>query len=284
MTQVKLNHKVALVTGANSGIGRETAKQLALQGYHVFLACRSFAKAKPVLDEIDRLSDQTAKAEFIALELSDLNSVQACAKNFLSRELKLNLLIANAGVAGQKSLTQSGFEYTFGVCHVGHFLLVKLLTNTLIQSAPARVVIVSSKAHQHAKYIDFDRVLQPALSLGAVQEYCTAKLANLLFAKELSRRLYSTGVSVYAVHPGIVATDIWRSLPKPLHHIMNRFLLSPEQGAETSLYCATQPQLAGESGMYYEKSRVIQSSATAQNLDLAEKLWQHSEHWVKDYV
>ena len=284
MSQVKLNGKVALITGANSGIGRETAKQLALQGYHVFITCRNFTKAKPVLDEIDQLSDQTAKAEFIALELSDLNSVKACAENFLSRNLDLHLLIANAGVAGQKGLTQSGFEYTFGVCHVGHFLLFKLLTEKLIQSAPARVVVVASKAHRHAKNIDFTKVLQPANSLGAMQEYCTAKLANVLFVKELSRRLYSTGVTVYAVHPGIVATDIWRSLPKPLHKMMNRFLLTPEQGATTSLHCATKAQLAGESGLYYEQSKVVQSSAVAQDMQLAEQLWEHSEHWVKSYV
>ena len=212
MSTVKLNGKVALVTGANSGIGRETAKQLALQGYHVFLACRNFNKAKPVLDEIDELSNGKAKAEFIALELDDLNSVKACAKSFLNRDLFLHVLIANAGVAGKKALTKSGFEYTFGVCHVGHFLLVKLLTEKLQQSAPSRVVILASKAHRHAKHIDHTKLLKPAKSIGAIQEYAIAKLANVLFAKALARRLFNTGITVYAMHPGVVATEIWRSL------------------------------------------------------------------------
>lgn len=281
MSQFKLNGKVALVTGANSGIGAVTAKELALQGYHVFLACRSQQKAQLVIQEIQSLSHGQAKAEFIEMDLADLDSVRQCATQFLSRNLPLNLLIANAGLAGQKGMTTSGFELTFGVCHVGHFLLTQLLTEKLIESKPARVVVVSSKAHRHAQGIDFNAVMKFTKSFGGLKEYAVAKLANILFAKELGRRLYGTGVTTYAVHPGVVSTNVWRSLPKPLVKLMGRFMISPEDGAKTTLYCATQPQLAGDTGFYYEDCKVKVSSHAAQNINLANQLWEKSLTWVK---
>ncbi len=281
MSQFKLNGKVAFITGANSGIGAVTARELALQGYHVFLACRSQQKAQPVIQEIQSLSHGQAKAEFIELDLADLDSVRQCATQFLSQNLPLNLLIANAGLAGQKGMTTSGFELTFGVCHVGHFLLTQLLTEKLIESKPARVVVVSSKAHRHAQDIDFNAVLQFTKSFGGLKEYAVAKLANILFAKELGRRLYGTGVTTYAVHPGVVSTNVWRGLPQPLVKLIGRFMISPEEGAKTTLYCATQPQLAGDTGFYYEDCKVKVSSHAAQNINLANQLWEKSLTWVK---
>ncbi|MEG0347562.1 MAG: SDR family oxidoreductase [Acinetobacter sp.] len=281
MTQIKLNGKVALVTGANSGIGAVTARELALQGYHVFLACRDADKAQQVINAIDQQSRGQAKAEFIALDLASLDSIRACAAQFLAKKLPLHLLICNAGLAGHKGMTKSGFELTFGVCHVGHFLLTQLLTEKLIESKPARVVVVSSKAHRHAKGIDFDAVIRPTESMGALKEYAVAKLANVLFVKELGRRLYGTGVTAYAVHPGVVSTNVWRSLPKPMVKVLSRWMISPEEGAQTTLYCATQPQLSGETGMYYDNCKVTASSGTAQDIQLARLLWEKSSEWVK---
>lgn len=281
MTQFKLNGKVALVTGANSGIGAVTAKELALQGYHVFLACRDADKAQQVVNEIDQQSHGQAKVEFIQLDLANLDSIRACAAQFLAKKLPLNLLICNAGLAGHKGMTKSGFELTFGVCHVGHFLLTQLLTEKLIESKPARVVVVSSKAHRHAKGIDFDAVIRPTESMGALKEYAVAKLANVLFVKELGRRLYGTGVTAYAVHPGVVSTNVWRSLPKPMVKVLSRWMISPEEGAQTTLYCATKPQLSGETGMYYDNCKVTASSLTAQDIQLARLLWEKSSEWVK---
>lgn len=281
MTQIKLNGKVALVTGANSGIGAVTAKELALQGYHVFLACRDADKAQQVINAIDQQSRGQAKAEFIPLDLASLDSIRACAAQFLAKKLPLHLLICNAGLAGHKGMTKSGFELTFGVCHVGHFLLTQLLTEKLIESKPARVVVVSSKAHRHAKGIDFDAVIRPTESMGALKEYAVAKLANVLFVKELGRRLYGTGVTAYAVHPGVVSTNVWRSLPEPMVKVLSRWMISPEEGAQTTLYCATQPQLSGETGMYYDNCKVTASSLTAQDIQLARLLWEKSSEWVK---
>ena len=281
MTQIKLNGKVALVTGANSGIGAVTARELALQGYHVFLACRDADKAQQVINAIDQQSRGQAKAEFIALDLASLDSIRACAAQFLAKKLPLHLLICNAGLAGHKGMTKSGFELTFGVCHVGHFLLTQLLTEKLIESKPARVVVVSSKAHRHAKGIDFDAVIRPTESMGALKEYAVAKLANVLFVKELGRRLYGTGVTAYAVHPGVVSTNVWQSLPKPMVKVLSRWMISPEEGAQTTLYCATQPQLSGETGMYYDNCKVTASSGTAQDIQLARLLWEKSSEWVK---
>lgn len=277
-----LQGKIALVTGANTGIGRVTARQLALQGAHVFLACRSEAKTQPVLEEIATLSQGQAQAEYLPLDLGDLSSVRHCARLFLARGLPLDILVANAGLAGRRGMTASGFELTFGTCHVGHFLLVNLLLEQLKAAAPARIVIVSSKGHRHAKTIDFDAVRQPTRSPGGLKEYSVAKLANVLFAKELARRLEGTGITTYALHPGVVASEVWRSVPFPLRALMKRFMISPEEGAATSLYCATSPKVASDSGLYYENSRVCEPSPAACNADLASRLWDVSARWTLD--
>lgn len=280
MTQVQLNGKVALVTGANSGIGRVTARTLALQGYQVFLACRSEVRTRPVLEEIQRLSHGTAKAEFLSLDLGDLDSVQHCADTFLKRDLALHLLIGNAGLAGQRGITASGFELAFGTCHIGHFLLIELLMEKLVGSAPARIVMVSSKAHRHAKDIDFDTLRQSTRSRTGLSEYAVAKLANLLHTKELARRLQGSGVTTYAVHPGVVATDVWRAMPKPLTWVLKRFMRSEEEGAATTLHCAINPALATQTGRYYADSEEQEPSATACDAGLGLELWQKSEQWV----
>ena len=280
MPRVQSNGKVALVTGANSGIGWVTARTLALQGYRVFLACRSEARTRPVLEEIRQLSDGTAQAEFLLLDLGDLGSVRRCADAFLKRGLHLHLLICNAGLAGQRGMTTSGFELAFGTCHVGHFLLVELLKERLVESAPARIVMLSSKAHRHAQGIDFDWVRQPTRSRTALQEYAVAKLANLLHAKELARRLEGTGVTTYAVHPGVVATDVWRALPSMFAWVIKLFMRSEEDGAATTLYCATDPRVTGQTGRYYADSKEAQPSPVACDPVLAAELWRRSEGWI----
>jgi NAD(P)-dependent dehydrogenase (short-subunit alcohol dehydrogenase family) len=253
---------------------------LALRGAHVFLACRSQSKTQIVLDDIAALSHGQAKAEFLPLDLGDLQSVRDCAQRFLSRQLPLHILIANAGLAGHKGLTASGFELTFGTCHVGHFLLTQLMLDALRASAPSRVVVVASRAHTRVKGIDFDVLRQPTQSRGGLREYGVAKLANVLFASELSRRLQGSGINVYALHPGVVATDVWRAVPWPIKPLIKRFMIDSTEGAQTTLYCATSPQCVAESGLYYDKCKPIQPSAAGRDMAVARRLWEDSERWV----
>jgi NAD(P)-dependent dehydrogenase (short-subunit alcohol dehydrogenase family) len=278
---VTANGRVALVTGANSGIGRVTAVELALRGFHVFVACRSADKAGEVLREISLRSAGTAKAEFLPLDLGDLDSVRQCAQAFNARQLPLNLLINNAGLAGQKGFTKSGFELAFGVCHIGHFLLTRLLLDRLKEAAPSRVVVVASRAHRHAKGIDFANVRQPSRSAGGLMDYSVAKLANILFSAELARRMAGTGVTTYSLHPGVVATGIWRVLPWPLDRLVKPFMISSEEGAKTTLYCATSDAVAQQSGLYYVKSAVARTTPVAADADLAQALWTASEGWTQ---
>ena len=274
------NGKVALVTGANSGIGRVTARTLALQGWHVFLACRDEGKTRPVLDELAQASGGSARAEFLPLDLGDFDSVRRCAALFTARKLPLHLFVANAGLAGSPGLTKSGFERTFGVCHMGHFLLTKLLLDTLKASAPSRVVVVASRAHYRAKGIAFDALRKPTATKTGFPEYQVAKLANVLFASELARRLNGSGVTTYSLHPGVVATDVWRAAPAPLARIAKWFMLSEEKGAATTLHCATSAEAGRESGLYYDKCRAIEPGVLAKDAGLARELWERSEGWV----
>lgn len=277
------NGKVVLITGANTGIGRVAAIELAMQGYHMFLACRDREKTEAVLLEIHQKSGGAARAEFLPLDLADLSSVRACAQLFLSQGLPLHLLINNAGLAGVKGFTQSGFELAFGVCHVGHFLLTDLLLPTLKESAPSRIVNVSSRAHLRVKRIDYDAVTQPTRGVGALKAYAVAKLANLLFTVELARRLQGTGVTAYALHPGVVGTDVWRSLPTPIRTWTKRFMLTPEQGAATTLYCATSNEVAHESGHYYDNCKVKAHNPLGHDAHATAELWQRSEKWVAEF-
>ena len=272
----ELSGQVALVTGANTGIGRITARELARRGAAVFLATRSLARTQPVLDEIRQLTGRPC-AHWLELDLADLASVRACAGRFLASGRPLHLLVNNAGLGGQRGLTRDGLELTFGVNHMGHFLLTQLLRERLVASAPARVVTVASRAHQWAPGLDWDALRQPTRSLTGIREYMVSKLANVLFSAELGRQLAGSGVSSYAVHPGVVDTEIWRQVPRLLRPLLKlRGLRDPEQGAQTTLYCALQaPQ--GETGCYYADSVLKTPSKLAQDQRLAAELWRFSE-------
>ena len=271
--------RVAMITGANTGIGRVTALELAREGFRLFLAGRSLERTRPVLEEIKALR-AGPEPEFLPLELGDLVSVRACADAFLSRHLPLHLLVNNAGLAGARGLTTSGFEMAFGVNHIGHFLLTPLLVPRLKASAPARVVTVASRAHRRTGGIDWDAVRRPTATLLAVREYATSKLANILFSAELGHRLSGTGVRTYSLHPGVIDTDIWRGLPAPLRALNRLRLDCPAAGASTTLHCATSPAVAGDTGLYYSDCRPAAPSAAGSDARLAHELWERSEAWT----
>ena len=274
----ELSGRTFLITGANTGIGLATATGLAERGGRVFVACRSAEKGRAAVAGISAETGNDAVA-FLPLDLSDLASVRACADEFLGRGEPLHVLINNAGVGGARGLTKDGFELTFGINHLGHFALTAALLDRLAASAPARVVTVSSDAHYQAPGIDFEAVRRPTASRTGLREYAVSKLGNVLFSQELARRAGERGITTYALHPGVVASDIWRRIPWPIRQLMKLRMLSTEQGAATSLYCATAPELAGVSGRFYEDCRERSPSAVA-TPDLAGALWEHSEAWT----
>ena len=268
--------KSALVTGANTGIGRVTAIELAKRGARVVLACRSIERGRPVLEAITAAG---GKGELLALDLGDLASVRAAAETFLKKGEPLSLLVNNAGLAGTRGFTPSGFEIAFGTNHVGPYLFTRLLWPALERAGEARVVNVASVGHFRAKSIDWEAVRKPTRSTSGLPEYNVSKLANVLFTRELARRAPAT-VRTYSLHPGVVASDVWRHVPWGLRHAMKLFMLSNEDGAKTTLYCATSDAVKGDTGRYYDKCRERRASRLAQDDGLARELWERSAKWV----
>jgi dehydrogenase/reductase SDR family protein 13 len=276
----ELEGKTFVVTGANTGIGKVTAMELARKGAHVILACRTKAKTEPVIEEIKRETGND-KVEFIALDLGDLASVRACAKELLDRKIPIHGLINNAGLAGQRGQTRDGFELCFGTNHLGPYLFTRLLLDRIKEAGHARIVNVASKSHYQAKGIDWSALQERTRSVTTMKEYSVSKLSNVLFTKELARRLEGTDVTTYAVHPGVVATDIWRRVPPPFRWLVKRFMITPEQGAEASLVCATAPELGKQTGRYYDVGgKEVTPNRVSDDVELAKQLWQKSAEWT----
>ena len=277
----------SLVTGANTGLGRSTAQALAARGDRVIFACRTQEKARAAMETVATAtgSDQL---EFLALDLADLDQVRGAARTLVERGDPLHLVVANAGVAAQKGATAQGFELAFGVNHLGHFLFVTELLPLLTASspapdgAPARVVVVSSGSHYDAKKgIDFGAVRQPTSSFSGMPEYAVSKLANVLFVQELARRTAPDDLYVVALHPGnLIGTDVMRRVPKPVESLVKRFRPSPEEGARTSVMCATSPEVLPHRGEYYSVLKLKEPSTLA-TPELGAELWQRSEGWTE---
>jgi retinol dehydrogenase-12 len=274
--------RTVVVTGANTGIGKATALALAQQGWRVYVASRSAEKGEAAVASIKALSGSDS-VWFLPLDLADLESVRACAEAFLARGEPLHVLVNNAGVGGARGLTKQGFELTFGINHLGHFGLTVALLDRLAESAPARVVTVASDAHYSARGIDWEAVRRPARGITGLGEYAVSKLCNVLFSQELARRTAGTGLTTYALHPGVVASDIWRRVPWPVRPLMTRRMLSVDAGAATSLYCATSPEVAEATGLFYDKSAPRPASDVA-TPELGRELWQRSEAWTAPYL
>jgi NAD(P)-dependent dehydrogenase (short-subunit alcohol dehydrogenase family) len=269
-----------VITGANTGIGRETASALARRGAAVTLACRSLERTRPVI-EVLRAEADNARIDALALDLASLTSVRAAAAELLGRGQPIHVLVNNAGLAGARGLTVDGFELTFGTNHLGHFLWTDLLLERLRASTPARVVAVSSIAHEKSPTIDWDALRRPTASYTGFPEYRVSKLCNVLHAAELGRRLAGAGVTTYAVHPGVIASDIWRRLPWIVRAPALRFMRTPTEGARSSIRCAAAPELAVETGRYYDADGTPKpASELARDEALAAELWRRSERWV----
>jgi NAD(P)-dependent dehydrogenase (short-subunit alcohol dehydrogenase family) len=277
--------KVALITGGNAGIGKETAVGLASLGAHVVITSRDAARGGEAVAEIRRRSGNH-EVDVMALDLASLASVREFARAFLERYDRLDVLIDNAGlVLTSRRVTEDGFETTFQVNHLGHFLLTDLLLDRLVTSAPSRVVVVTSDAHKSARDgLDFDD-LQSERRYRAFSVYGRTKLANILFTRELARRLEGTGVTVNCVHPGFVASRFGRdgdtgALGRVAMPLLRPFALSAEQGARTSVYLASDPAVDGITGAYWVKCAPVAPSSAAQDDDAARRLWDVSARLV----
>jgi dehydrogenase/reductase SDR family protein 13 len=277
---VYIQGRTFFVTGANSGIGRALVEAIAARGCTVVLATRSEERTRPVLNEL-RSRYPAARVQWVHIDVSDLTSVRRAAAAFLAVRQPLDVLVNNAGIAGTRRLSKDGFDLTYATNHIGPFLLTNLLLPKLRESPQGRVVNVASGAHMMVKDIDWS-VLQrrTAPKRSGVKDYAVTKLMNVLHAKELARRLSGTRVTTYAVHPGAVASNIWRALPRPVQWVGKLFMLSNEEGARTPFYCATAPELAGSSGRYYDRCREARASPLAENAALAKELWTRTEALV----
>jgi retinol dehydrogenase-12 len=269
--------KNVIVTGANTGIGRVTALELARKKARVILACRSEERTAPVLQEIAGFG---GRAEFLKVDLAELSSTRAAAESFLSRGEPLSVLVNNAGLAGARGLTKDGFEITFGTNHMGPYLFTRLLLPALERAGESRVVNVSSEGHYRAGGIDWDAVRKPTRTTTGLHEYCVSKLANVLFSNELARRSGKSGVRTYSLHPGAVASDVWREVPWGIRHVMKLFMLSNEDGARTTLFCATSDAVRDQTGKYYDNRREQRASDAALDEALAGALWERSAAWA----
>ncbi|KAJ8277726.1 hypothetical protein GJAV_G00079130 [Gymnothorax javanicus] len=270
----RLDGKTVIITGANTGIGKETARDLAKRGACVILACRDMSKAEAAKKEI---AEDSGNQHIVIhkLDLSDTKSIRAFAEIINKEEKQVNILINNAGIMMcPYSKTADGFEMQFGVNHLGHFLLTYLLIDLIKRSAPARIVNVASLAHSWGS-IKLDDI-NSEKNYDAAKAYGQSKLANILFTRSLARRLKGSGVTVYSLHPGVVQSELWRNLSKPMQmavKISRPFTKTSVQGAQTSIYCAVEPELEKETGGYYSDCAPERCTRAASDDEMAEKLW-----------
>ena len=279
------SQRTVLITGANAGIGRATALELARQGHTVVMACRSPARGEKAQAEI-REKSGNSQVDLLLADLASQADVRRLADSFKARYDRLDVLVNNAGLfLTTKQITEDGIEQTFAVNHLAPFLLTNLLLDVLKASAPARIVNVSSEGHQGAR-IDFDN-LRGEKSYNWLRAYNQSKLANVLFTYELARRLEGEpapaeagGVTTNAIHPGVVSTRIWNRSLRPITLFMRPFkpfMTRPKTSGEALARLATSPELEGVTGRYFKKKKEAASSSRSYDQALAEKLWQISE-------
>jgi NAD(P)-dependent dehydrogenase (short-subunit alcohol dehydrogenase family) len=277
--------KTVIITGGNSGIGKATAIALAGAGARVVITARDLDRGRVAVTDIAAASGSDA-VELVVFDLADLSSVRAGAADLLERCSRIDVLVNNAGlILSERSLSADGYESTFAINHLGPFLLTELLRQRLIDSAPSRIVNVASTAHNFARRgMVFDDLMAER-SYKQMEVYGRTKLANILFTIELADRLSGTGVTANSLHPGSVATGYARDGDTTGFlawgvKVYAPFSLTPEQGARTSVYLASSPEVEGVTGKYFAKSRQKTPSANARDREAAARLWEISERLV----
>jgi|AntRauTorckE5430_2_1112549.scaffolds.fasta_scaffold11266_2 NAD(P)-dependent dehydrogenase (short-subunit alcohol dehydrogenase family) len=274
--------KIVLITGGNNGIGKATAIGLARKNATVIIACRNEKKGRVAVEDIKKIS-KNEKVDLLICDLSSFESIQKCAVDFKAKYQKLDVLVNNAGlIVDNYKTTVEGFEWQFGVNHIGHFYLTNLLIDHILAANAPRIVNVSSAIH-YSGVLDFDTFDQPITDYSSMKFYAQSKLANVLFTKGLAKRYPK--ILVNALHPGVVGTSFGNGdmkwYFKGIWTIMKPFLLTAEKGAKTSIYLASSP-LVDISGKYFDKSTEKQPSKLADDEALSEKLWAYSEAAIKE--
>ena len=263
--------KVCIVTGANTGIGKETALGLARLGATVVMVCRDRKRGEEAQLEIKQKSGND-RVELMICDFSSQSSIRRFAEEFKQQHDRLDVLVNNAGVVlRERSMTEDGLESTFAINHLGYFLVSMLLLDVLKKSAPSRIVNVASTAHKYSKLdVNAWPIGREYSAFGA---YANSKLANLLFTFELARRLQGARVTANCLHPGGVGTNLFRGLPRFLQALIKLVTISPERGARTSIYLASSPEVEGVTGKYFARRRPEKPSEASHNEDAARALW-----------
>ncbi len=278
-----MKDKIAIVTGANSGTGKWTAISLAKQGVTVIMLCRSQSRGMEAHFEVKARS-QSNKVDLMFCDLASMESIRHFCQAFKRKYDRLDILVNNAGVVlPGRHETKDGFELQFGVNHLGPFLLTNLLLDLMIQSAPARIINVASGGHKIGNIHFGDINLRKNYSI--FKAYSQSKLANILFTYELAKKLKGKGVTVNALHPGAVASQMGinreTGFGKLITGILKPFFLTPEQGAQTAIYLATSKEVEGVTGKYFYKKKPVKSSKKSYNKQMAKRLWNVSCKMVK---
>lgn len=275
----RLDGKTVLITGGNSGVGKETAIALAMRGARVIIACRDVDKAEKAVRDI-KIKSHSINVLHMELDLANMRSIRDFCKSFLVREKRLDILINNAGMPSVLDWTDDNFSMCFGVNHLGHFLLTNLLLGRLKESTPSRVVTLTCSNYKYQK-LDFQDLNYNLLPFFT---YCRSKLANLYFTQELSRIAQGKGVTTYAVHPGYVQSGwtchysfLFRML---MQVVMWMFFVPCEVGAQTVVWCSVSDEAAKHSGGYFSDCRLATLRPFARDQGVAKKLWEVSERLV----
>ncbi len=267
--------RVCLITGASSGIGRETARALARMGATVVMTGRSVERGEAAMGQILRETPGAA-VDFIPADFSSLEAVRSLVAGFAAKHSTLHVLINNAGtITAKRQLSADGYEMQFAVNHLAHFLLTSLLLDTVKASAPARIVNTSSGLHRRGG-IDFED-LQAERRYGFIRAYARSKLANVLFTYEFARRLTGSGVTANCFSPGMTRTDLGRDLSGVSGFFFRHMGKPAEEGALTAVYLASSPEVEGVTGKYFSDSKEAKSSDASHDSATARRLWETSE-------
>ena len=274
-----MKDKICLITGANSGIGKITARELATQGAHIIMLCRNQEKAEQAREEILSVCDHD-KVDIVLADLASVEQIKQAADRIKNEFPKIDVLINNAGLlmGDRRELTHDGFEMSFGVNHLAPFLLTHLLLNQVLASGRGNIINVSSEAHRFAKLTFKD--LQYEKHYSGMKAYCRSKLCNILFTRELSQRLEGTCTVTNALHPGGVASNFGQSasgVGGMLMRLARPFLVSEEKGAETSVYLATSGEGYTVNGKYFKNKKISEPTKEARSDYKAKRLWEASE-------